>query len=391
MREKKNWMPSEKKCEEILSSLVRIDTCQPEGNEERLIDWIIERLPQKAEYTRISHGAGRASLVVKIAGESEKGGIALIGHVDTVTCGNVDEWKDPPHQAVIRDGKLYGRGASDMKGGDAAMLLTLEQLCGEELRPEKPIYFCFTADEENQGVGIRAMADGGLLNTVDEVMICEPSDSRISICEKGALWLDVSVNGVSSHASRPDLGVNAVEAAYTFAEQIKQFINEKKSHPILGAATASVTRLTGGIMTNMIPPHAELEMDIRTVPGISHRDILAYAKTKAEILKKQFPGIRLDISVANDRPAVETGEDNPSVRRILKLAGEMGMDPAPRGTYFYTDASQLIPVLPVPFVIAGPGDDKLAHCTDEYVEISSVALFSGFYYRYIVENYIQEE
>ena len=72
MREKKNWMPSEKKCEEILSSLVRIDTCQPEGNEERLIDWIIERLPQKAEYTRISHGAGRASLVVKIAGNQRK-------------------------------------------------------------------------------------------------------------------------------------------------------------------------------------------------------------------------------------------------------------------------------------------------------------------------------
>ena len=113
------------------------------------------------------------------------------------------------------------------------------------------------------------MADGGLLNTVDEVLICEPSDSRISICEKGALWLDVSVNGVSSHASRPDLGVNAVEAAYTFAEQIKQFINEKKSHPILGAATASVTRLTGGIMTNMIPPHAELEMDIRRSARLS--------------------------------------------------------------------------------------------------------------------------
>ena len=92
-----------------------------------------------------------------------------------MTCGNVDEWKDPPHQAVIRDGKLYGRGASDMKGGDAAMLLTLEQLCGEELRPEKPIYFCFTADEENQGVGIRTMADGGLLNTVDEVGNAVPS------------------------------------------------------------------------------------------------------------------------------------------------------------------------------------------------------------------------
>ena len=387
MREKNNWTPSEKRCGEMLASLVSINTCQPEGNEERLTDWIIERLPRKAEYTRISHGGGRASLVVKIAGRSEKGGVALIGHIDTVTCGNVNEWKDPPHQAVIREGKLYGRGAADMKGGDAAMLLVMEQLCGEEICLEKPVYFCFTADEENQGIGICAVADGGFLKNVDEVLICEPSDSRISICEKGALWLSVSVTGVSSHASRPDLGVNAVEAAYTFAEQIKQYINEKETHPILGAATASVTKLTGGIMTNMIPPHAELEMDIRTVPGISHSDILAYAKTSAENLKERFPGIRMDILVMNDRPAVETEEDNACVKRILRLADEMGMDPAPRGTYFDTDASQLIPKLPVPFVIAGPGDDKLAHCTDEYIEISSVALFAEFYYRYITDNY----
>ena len=389
MKEKKNWAPSEKRCREILSSLVRIDTCQPEGNEERLVDWIIERLPAKVKYTRISHGGRRASLVVKIAGKAKEGGIALIGHVDTVTCGNANEWKDPPHQAAIREGKLYGRGAADMKGGDAAMLLVLEQLCREEICPEKPVYFCFTADEENQGMGIRAVADGGFLNTVDEVLICEPSDGRISICEKGAFWLSVSVDGVSSHASRPDLGVNAVEAAYTFAEQIKQYINAKAPHPILGSATASVTRLTGGIMTNMIPPHAELEMDIRTVPGISHSDILAHVKTSAENLKERFPGIGMDISVTNDRPAVETEEDNACVRRILKLAGEMGMDPTPRGTYFYTDASQLIPGFPAPFVIAGPGDDKLAHCTDEYIEISSVALFAEFYYRYITDNYMR--
>lgn len=138
-------------------------------------------------------------------------------------------------------------------------------------------------------VGLRAN------RTAENVLLmpCHKASLVVKIAgrsEKGAFWLSVSVTGVSSHASRPDLGVNAVEAAYTFAEQIKQYINEKEIHPILGAATASVTKLTGGIMTNMIPPHAELEMDIRTVPGISHTDILAYAKTCAEILKGKFPG-----------------------------------------------------------------------------------------------------
>ena len=82
---------------------------------------------------------------------------------------------------------MFGRGTADMKGGDAAMLLVLEKLLEEQTIPEEPIYFCFTADEENQGIGIQAIEKSGELNTIREMIICEPSNEQISICEKGAV------------------------------------------------------------------------------------------------------------------------------------------------------------------------------------------------------------
>lgn len=384
---REHWEPSLKECEELLRELIRIDTCQPKGNEEELVDWLIGRLPKNVNYTKLPHGNGRASLVVKLEGVSEEGGLAFIGHIDTVACGDENRWKYRPHEAIVEDGIMYGRGTADMKGGDAAMLLAFNKLCEEKISFEKPVYFCFTADEEKGGTGILEIVEKELLETVEEIIICEPSNEEISICEKGALWLAVQFEGLASHASRPDLGINAVEAACAFAEQVKEYLSVKKEHPLLGRATASVTKLEGGLQTNMIPPNAVLELDIRTVPGILHDELRGAVQDVVHKVEKLFPGIQIHVEVINDRPAAGTEQAASCVERILKLAEEFGMDSAPRGTHFYTDASQIIPGLKVPFVIAGPGDDKLAHCIDEHVELASVARFAKFYEEYAMHYY----
>lgn len=422
------WRPSEGRCAELLRELVQTDTCQPEGKEETLVDKIISRLPDGISYTKLEHGQGRASLIVEIKREpedkalsegkaqeenallegkaqeenvlsegkaqaeenalseerQENGALAFIGHLDTVACGRAEEWKYPPLEGHLEDGIMYGRGTADMKGGAAAMFLALERLWEERHLLERDVYFCFTADEEYKGIGIQAMAQGGYLSDVKEVVICEPSDEQVSICEKGALWLSVQIKGVGAHASRPELGVNAAETAYAFAGRMKQYMAAAPEHPILGKASASVTKIESGIMTNMIPAEAALTLDIRTVPGISCEEVEQYARETGKALEEEYPGLRLCIGILNCRPAVGTGEGEGLVRRMLKLAGEMGMSETPRGTYFYTDASQLIPMLPVPFVIAGPGDDRLAHCTDEHVEVESVERFAEMYWRYAV-------
>lgn len=105
---------------------MQINTCQPEGNEGKLADVILEMLPENIVYKKINHSKTRASLIIKVNGETEEGGIAFVGHMDTVACGDYSQWSYPPHDAIVKGDILYGRGSADMKGGDAAMILALK-------------------------------------------------------------------------------------------------------------------------------------------------------------------------------------------------------------------------------------------------------------------------
>lgn len=382
----KNWRPEIEECRFVLEEMVKINTCQPEGNEKDLVAWIQEQLPEGTSCKVLDHGNNRGSLIVQIGDGSKKGGLAFVGHIDTVACGELSAWKYPPHDAAMEGKIMYGRGTSDMKGGDAAMLLLLKQLLKEEALLNCPIYFCFTADEENGGMGICAIAESKELDEVKQMIICEPSDEQISICEKGALWLRFVARGKGSHASRPDLGINAVEYAYHLADRIRDCVESFPAHPVLGSATASITSFNGGIMPNMIPSSSEMIMDIRTVPGVDHNEILDRAKNEIHKMEESFPGLSFSVEVLNNRSAVGTSEENSMVQAFVDLAKEEGLSEKVRGTYFYTDASQIIPQMGIPFIIAGPGDDKLAHCTDEHIALDSVARFASMYYRYVKQN-----
>lgn len=350
-----------------------------------MVDALISLLPPGVEYTRIEHSANRSSLIVKLRGETDEGGIAFVGHLDTVACSDPDQWIYPPHQAVVKSDILYGRGAADMKGGDAAMMIALRTLAARGARLKSPVYFCFTADEESAGIGIQTIVRGGYLRKVKEVIICEPSDGKIGICEKGALWLKVIIHGIASHASRSELGVNAVDYAIAFSNELKKKVERGQQHPILGSTTVSVTRFHGGIMTNVIPSSAEIELDIRTVPGVSHETIVETAHSISRDMTTEHPSVHMEIQILNDRPALGTSPECDLVKNILGLAEKVGLSGTPKGLYFYTDASQLIPDIPVPFVIAGPGDDAMAHCVNEHIALSSVAKYAELYSRYVVQ------
>ena len=123
-------------CKQILQKLVQINTCQPEGNEGKLADGILEMLPENIVYKKINHSKTRASLIIKVNGETEEGGIAFVGHMDTVACGDYSQWSYPPHDAIVKGDILYGRGSADMKGGDASMILALKWILETKKRPK---------------------------------------------------------------------------------------------------------------------------------------------------------------------------------------------------------------------------------------------------------------
>ena len=380
------FRPDEEQCAQVLRELVRVNTCQPQGNEEALVNWIINWIPGGLSTKVIHHSRGRASLIVKLEGKEDHGGIAFAGHLDTVAVPDPERWSSPPFEGAEKGGALFGRGSADMKGGVASMLLALKHLAERPEMLAKPVYFCFTADEEAGGMGIRSIADGHYLDDIDELIVCEPSNEMISNSEKGALWLKITVNGVSSHASRPSIGTNAVEYAGILGKRINELVEGEPPHPVLGGSTASVTRFSGGIMTNVIPSEAEMEIDIRTTPGVDHEWIMEKVDDLCLELREEEPHLGFDVKVTNDRPAIETPSEQPLIKKLRELGKPLGISGNERGHYFYTDASQFVPRIPVPFAIAGPGDDSIAHCTDEHIKVSSVGRFARLYVEYVLSR-----
>lgn len=394
----RNLRPDIKECEFLLKTLVRMNTSQPEGNEAVLAEWICEEIqkwggPEDLEISFLEHTTHRKSLLVKVkgrkggTGKREDKGPAFIGHIDTVACEEKKNWLYPPLRAIVKDGVLYGRGAADMKGGVAAMMLAMRYLLGQKGRLDFPVFFCFTADEEKDGLGAKALAaKQEWMEQIDSMFICEPSNQQIGCCEKGALWLRVEIRGASAHASRPEIGLNAIEYAMQFEREYRTYINQAVRHEMLGNTTMSITKLKGGIMTNIIPDEAVMEMDIRTVPGVSHEECIKAARKIAEEMEKDCAMLQCSVSVMNNRPAVETAPGHPFVKKVCGAAQKTGMSGELRGLYFYTDASQLIPQTGIPFVIAGPGDDKMAHCVNEKIALEEVAQMTEVYLRYLLNR-----
>lgn len=364
-----------------------INTCQPEGNEDTLINFLISVFPDGTECHKLSHSPNRSSLIVRVPGKSEENALAFFGHVDTVSYGCLDNWRYDPSRPTIEGDRIYGRGSSDMKGGAAAMTATALYLLEEGITPANDIFFCFTADEESSGIGAKAMNREPFMDKVSNVIIAEPTAGLISVGEKGALWLRVSAHGVQSHGSRPELGVNAIEMLMSLAQRLNIAICEGPSVPLFGKTTVSVTKVQGGILTNIIPSEASMELDIRPIPGHKNEDVIALVESLMKELCNENPSLTFDIEVLNDRPAVETRRECKLLADIRQTAGSIGMDDTLRGTIFYTDASQLIPGRPISFVIVGPGDDKLAHQSNEYITVSSLNKITELYIQYINRFY----
>ncbi len=367
-------------CAALLEKLVTTNTCQPEGNEEKLGQMIADLFPDTVEKRWIDHGHGRASLALRIPGESPEGGLAFMGHMDTVSCGDPALWKCDPLSAQREGDVMYGRGTADMKGGLVSMIEAALALLKKGQPLKRDLWLCFTADEEAHGTGALAFSENGWLKDVSALVVAEPSAENIGLCEKGALWLRFSAVGALAHGSRPEIGINGVEKLMELERRFRAMVPVDEAHPSLNHTTMAVTRLEGGIMTNVIPANAVMELDIRTLPSLSHDALLEKAQGLCQEMMEACPGLHLEMEVLNNRPAVEVAEEHAFVGLVKDCCKEAGIEPVCKGLYFYTDASQVVPALGCPFVIFGPGEDTMAHQIDERIDIHSMARVGDAYY-----------
>jgi succinyl-diaminopimelate desuccinylase len=353
--------------------LVRIKSVNPPGDELRAAEYVASILEKAGlEVDLIKHSPTRASVLARLRSARQVPALLFNGHLDTVPVGN-EKWIHEPFHAEMADGKIWGRGAADMKGGLAALMAAVKTLAETRVPLRGDLILAATASEETDSLGAKAIAARPDLGPVQAVVIPEPSYNDIYVAEKGALWLEITTHGKTAHGSMPELGRNAVMMMVTLISELEKLTIPYKDHPMLGVFTRSINTIVGGVKTNVVPDNCEVTVDMRTVPGQDHRAILKQVEDLIAGLSSRQPDFKASVKVTNDRAPVETSPQEPVVQSFADVVAEVtGERPVPKGVRYYTDAVAFVPVLKAPMIICGPGDAKLAHQPNEHVEVSKL-------------------
>jgi acetylornithine deacetylase/succinyl-diaminopimelate desuccinylase family protein len=302
------------------------------------------------------------------------GGKTLLfnGHYDVVPVPDPADWPHDPFGGDVVDGKLYGRGSTDMKAGIAACLAAVATLQRAGIEPNGRLLMHFVADEEALGThGTRYLVENGHCDGIDEALVGEPTAMHIVPAERGAVWLRILTEGVSAHGSTPRLGVNAIEhmAAVIRAVTGMRF---KKLHEILGGPTVNVGTIRGGSKVNMVPAWCEIEIDRRTIPGETNDEIVAEFEQALAAARAEVPELVARVEIDDFAEPSETPEGSSIVGLIEDAREAFGVDGSYVGYAGATDGRFLINQGKIPTVVYGPGDPVLAHTTGEYVDVSQL-------------------
>ncbi len=352
---------------ELTQRLVRAQSINPTGNTRKVAEALAEVLEPAGFRLSWKETPGTGvNLVAVLPGEGGGPPLCFTGHMDTVPLGEVP-WTVDPFGGEIRDGKLYGRGVSDMKSGLAAIAAAGIGLSSVPRRASD-VVLIFTAGEETGCVGAKDLAESGLLPTrAGALVVGEPTDCRPLLGHKGALWLRADFFGRGAHGSMPEAGDNAIYKAARGALALETFLTAHPSHPQLGNPTINVGTIGGGGKVNMVPDAAFLEIDLRTIPGLDHDSL------ENSVRQLLDPAAR--ITRFMDVPAVLTPPDTPWIASVLDVLKRLRGSPQAPGTVsYFTDASILSAALgSPPTLIYGPGAALQAHQTDEYCHVPAIA------------------
>ncbi|MCY0386595.1 M20 family metallopeptidase [Robbsia sp. Bb-Pol-6] len=353
----------------LTQSLVTFNSVNPPGDEEacaRFLKTVLDELGFQTVLHRF--GARRFNLVATLAGRrgdaangDANAPLGFTGHLDTVPLGNAD-WTQDPHGGRIVDGRLYGRGTSDMKAGIASFIAACAPMM-DALRDGSGLQLILTGGEETGCDGAKALRaeQPALLKQLGALIVGEPTENRVVIGHKGALWLKAVARGVTAHGAMPQEGVNAIYGAARAITRIQTF-EMGEPHPRMGAPTLNVGTVAGGLNINSVPDHAEFSIDMRTVPGIDH----ACLTTR---LHHHIGDVALSPII--DLPSVYSDPEQSWVARMTALAEDLVGPSGPvRTVQYFTDAAVLQPACGYPpTIIVGPGESTMAHKTDEYCRV----------------------
>ena len=364
--------------EQLAADLVAIESTNPDlvpgGSGEEAIARFVAGWAERAglEATLDEVAAGRWNAVAVARGSGGGATLLLNAHMDTVGTAGMDV----PLEPRVENGRLYGRGAYDMKTSLAAILLTAARAARLGLRGD--VVVAAVADEEVASVGSTAVARAV---RADAAIVAEPTGERVAIAHRGFVWLEVETAGVAAHGSRPDLGVDAIAKTgriLTGIEELDRRLRASPTHPLLGSGSLHASLIEGGTELSTYPARCVVRAERRTVPGESRESVEAELRDVVARAATADPELRAEARATFVREPFEVDASAAIVAAVRRAAaGALGREPEVVGVPFWTDAA-IFSGAGIPTVVFGPLGEG-AHAHVEWVDLDSAARCAEVY------------
>ncbi|MBX5320299.1 ArgE/DapE family deacylase [Staphylococcus caprae] len=402
---------SEEERIEILSKIVSCNTVN--GNEIEVAQYLKELFKKHDIDVELDYVSNdRPNLIATIG--SGKPVVGLSGHMDVVSEGNKENWKYNPFELTEKDGKLYGRGTSDMKSGLTALAISLIEIKENYNLEKGTIKFIATVGEEKEQFGSQQVYENGYVKDLDALIIAEPSETTLVYGHKGSMNIRITSNGSSCHSSAPFLGQNALKPLLKFIKKIEDEyedniskiksktldfsnllktienneipgVNKETIYNNVSGPIINNTIINGGSQVNSIPEYATAEFNIRTIPEYNNDKVKELFQNYLDQLNdsEQNYNLSMDIDLDLD-PVITTGE-NDLISLGIKLGQEhFDTEITKSPTVGVTDASNLLRNKEegFPFLMLGPGSE--AHQTNESVDKNMYLNFIDYYIKLIL-------
>jgi acetylornithine deacetylase len=308
-----------------------------------------------------------------------RAGLAILAHLDTVGAGNMAD----PFTPQERGGRLYGRGALDIKSGVAAMCAAALAVLGGSKKLNRPLLIAAVVDEECNSIGTEALLRD---YTAEAAVVLEPTDLRLCIAHKGYAWFEVTTHGRAAHGSLPEEGRDAIRMMGRVLGLLDAFdrkLAQQTAHPRLGHGSLHASLISGGQELSSYPAECRLQIERRTLPGESDAQIEAELRGLLEGLEVRDPAFRATARLFASRPAYEISPEAPIAVAAADALREVTGSAELSGMAAWTDTALLARV-GIPGVVFGPRGRGL-HATEEYVELDSVTACAEVLDRLIVQ------
>jgi acetylornithine deacetylase len=311
---------------------------------------------------------GRPNVVARVGRADGGRSLMFNGHLDVV---GVDGMTHPPFDGEHRDGRIFGRGASDMKAGVAAMCAAAARAAADGTLTGE-IIVAGVVDEEFESLGTRSLVARGV--RADAAIVTEPTRLAIMPAHKGFVWLDVTLRGRAAHGSRWDIGIDAIRHAGLLLAELDRIDTDVlplRNHLLLGRPSVHASIIEGGAGMSTYPERCLLRLERRTIPGERVADVVAEVESACARVRARRPTFAADVAVGVTQSPSDVAVDAPIVRALDAALRARGERPRIEGMSAWTDAA-ILNDAGIPAICFGPGDITLAHAAEEYVIIEEI-------------------